>query len=120
MRKSTRETLERIELRCTALQDQVGRIELRAIDLQNRDPNQTEGRWNEIMATLAEVQAADDELDAQVGRVLSAVSELRTLVVQLQDQVAAGVSPADLEPIVAELNRKSAQIEAALSVPSES
>ena len=110
------QTLKQIELRVADLQNRAERIELRLVDLQERDPENS-GLGDRIMASLEELKAADDALDAEVNNVVAKLDELTQAIVDLQAQVAAGIDPSALDEEVAELARKTEQIRAALAPP---
>lgn len=70
-----------------------------------------------IMGALEDLQAADTNLATEVAAVLADVTDLQAQIAVLTGQVASGVSPADLQPVIDDINAKAASIAAALAPP---
>jgi hypothetical protein len=74
-------------------------------------------RTERMMGALQDLQTADDNLATEVDAVLADVVALQGQIADLTGQVAAGVSPAALQPLIDATNAKAAQIAAALAPP---
>lgn len=70
-----------------------------------------------IMGALEDLQAADANLATEVAAVLTDVTDLQAQIAALTEQVASGVAPADLQPVIDDINAKANSIAAALAPP---
>ena len=86
--------------------------------LLERDPTTETGRWEQLMATMDDVRAADAAFDAALQEVVSVVDGLRADIANLTAQIAAGVDPAALQEVVDTLNTNTAELRQRLA-PSE-
>jgi multidrug resistance efflux pump len=89
-------------------------IQDRVIDLQDLDPIGSRQRWDELMATLEELQAASAELNVKIDALIAAVQDVRASVEEAL-ALDAEADAVERQAVLEDIQVKTAKIEAALT-----
>jgi hypothetical protein len=89
-------------------------IQDRVIDLQDLDPIGSRQRWDELMTTLEELQAASAELNVKIDALIAAVQDVRSSVEEAL-ALDAEADAVERQAVLEDIQAKTAKIEAALT-----